>query len=57
LVRDHVSRGLLRRLPVTMEARIGGFGLLTRRGEALSEPAANFAARIRMLARRLPARP
>jgi DNA-binding transcriptional LysR family regulator len=56
LVRDHVSRGLLRRLPVTMEARIGGFGLLTRRGETLSEPAANFAARIRMLARRLPAR-
>jgi DNA-binding transcriptional LysR family regulator len=54
VVRDHIARGLLKRLPVIMEARIGGFGLLTRRGEALSEPAANFAARIRVLARRLP---
>lgn len=57
LVRDHVARGLLKRLPVLMEARIGGFGLLTRRGEVLSEPAANFAERIRVLARRLARRP
>ncbi|MBN9008070.1 MAG: LysR family transcriptional regulator [Rhizobiales bacterium] len=56
LVRDHLARGLLRRLPVAMEARIGGFGLLTRRGEPLSEPAENFAARIRVLARKLSAR-
>lgn len=53
LVRDRIARGLLRRLPIAMEARMGGFGLLTRRGEPLSEPAANFAARIRVLARRI----
>lgn len=53
LVRDPIARGLLRRLPIVLEARMGGFGLLTRRGEPLSEPAANFAARIRILARRI----
>lgn len=66
VVRDHVNAGLLRVLPVPMGAELGGFGILTRRGEVLSEIALAFvgllhrfasASRATVRAGRRPARP
>jgi DNA-binding transcriptional LysR family regulator len=53
LVRDQVRVGLLRRLPVRIDARLSGFGLLTRRGEALKGASADFAERLRAVAKRV----
>jgi DNA-binding transcriptional LysR family regulator len=53
-VRDHVSAGLLRRLPLKIGSRMSGFGILTRRGESLNGHAAQFADRLRAIARRHP---
>ncbi len=54
LVRDHVSSGLLCRLPVGIGARLSDFGLLTRRGEVLTGASAEFADRLRTISRTLP---
>jgi DNA-binding transcriptional LysR family regulator len=50
-VRDHVTAGLLRQLPITIESRMSGFGILMRRGEQLAGPAARFADRLRAISR------
>ena len=50
LIRDQVRAGLLCRLPVKIDARLTGFGLLTRRGEILRGAAAEFVDRIRATA-------
>ena len=42
VVRDHVKAGLLRVLPIPIGSDLKGFGVLTRKGEALSEIAATF---------------
>ena len=42
VVRDHVRAGLLRVLPVPLGAELRGFGILTRKGETLSEVARVF---------------
>lgn len=42
VVRDHVGAGLLRALPVPIGGNLKGFGVLTRKGEALSEIAGVF---------------
>lgn len=44
VVRDHVKAGLLRALPVPIGKDLKGFGVLTRKGEPLSEVAAAFVA-------------
>lgn len=44
VVRDHVKAGLLRALPVPIGKDLKGFGVLTRKGESLSEVAAAFVA-------------
>jgi DNA-binding transcriptional LysR family regulator len=51
-VRDHVTAGLLRKLPLKIESRMSGFGILARRGEELTGPAARFADRLRAISRR-----
>jgi len=51
LIRDQIRAGLLCRLPIKIDARLTGFGLLTRRGEPLQGTAAEFADRIRAIAR------
>ncbi|MCI0753065.1 LysR family transcriptional regulator [Teichococcus vastitatis] len=51
LVRDHVAAGLLRQLPIVIEAKLSGFGILTRRGERLSGMSAEFAGLLRGVAR------
>ena len=50
-VRIHLASGLLRCLPVRIQARLGDFGLLTRRNEVLTGAAARFAQRLRALPR------
>ena len=47
LVRIHLDAGLLERLPVRIQSRLGRFGLLTRRSEVLTGAAARFAERLR----------
>ena len=42
VVRDHLQAQLLVRLPLAIGKNIPGFGILTRRGEALSSAAAEF---------------
>ncbi|WP_394788156.1 LysR family transcriptional regulator [Rhodoferax sp.] len=42
VVRDHVKAGLLRALPVPIGNDLKGFGVLTRKGEPLSEVASVF---------------
>ncbi len=51
LVRIHLASGLLKRLPVRIQSRLGSFGLLTRRNEGLTGAAARFAGRLRALSR------
>ncbi len=51
-VRDHLNAGLLRKLPLKIESRMSGFGILARRGEELTGPAARFAARLRAISGR-----
>lgn len=43
VVRDHVRAGLLRTLPLNVGADLKGFGLITRKGEPLSDIASQFA--------------
>jgi DNA-binding transcriptional LysR family regulator len=50
-VRDHLTTGLLRKLPLRIESRMSGFGILTRRGEKLTGRAAEFAERLRAISR------
>jgi len=50
VVRDHVKAGLLRVLPIPIGSDLKGFGVLTRKGEALSEVAATFVALLRQFA-------
>ena len=50
VVRDHVKAGLLRVLPITIGSDLKGFGVLTRKGEALSEIAATFVALLHQFA-------
>src|SRR5215475_1013015 len=42
VVRDHVRGGLLVALPVEIGKSLAGFGILTRKAEALAEPAQRF---------------
>ena len=42
VVRDHLATGLLVRLPIAVGKHLPGFGILTRRGEPLSEIAREF---------------
>lgn len=51
LVRIHLDAGLLKRLPVRIQSRLGRFGLLTRRSEMLTGSAARFAERLRTASR------
>jgi DNA-binding transcriptional LysR family regulator len=51
VVRDHVKSKLLRALPITVGKQLKGFGILTRKGEALSETAASFVAKLQRYAR------
>lgn len=44
VVRDHVHAGLLKALPMAVGADLKSFGVMTRRGEALSEAAATLVA-------------
>lgn len=55
LIRDQIKAGPLCRLSVRIDARLSGFGLLTRRGEALPDTAAEFVDRIRAIARQVAA--
>ncbi len=50
VVRDHVKAGLLRVLPLPIGSDLKGFGVLTRKGEALSEIAATFVALLHQFA-------
>jgi DNA-binding transcriptional LysR family regulator len=47
VVRDHLNAGLLVRLPLTVGQSLPGFGILTRRGEALSPIAAELVESLR----------
>jgi DNA-binding transcriptional LysR family regulator len=47
VVRDHVRGGLLVVLPVEIGKSLPGFGLLTRKGEPLAEPAEHFVSLLR----------
>jgi DNA-binding transcriptional LysR family regulator len=47
VVRDYLSAGLLRRLPVSVGASLPGFGILLRRGEPLSGAATEFVQSLR----------
>lgn len=47
VVRDHLSAGLLVRLPLTVGKSLPGFGILSRRGEALSAAAVEFVQALR----------
>ena len=49
LIQDQIRAGWLCRLPIAIQARLSGFGLLTRRGEVLRGYAAEFADRIRAI--------
>lgn len=53
VVRDHVRARLLRALPVPIGQNLKGFGVLTRRDEPLSEPAAVFVAHLQRFAQPL----
>jgi DNA-binding transcriptional LysR family regulator len=50
-IRDYLATGLLYRLRLPIQSRMSGFGILTRRGEALTGTAAEFAERLRAIAR------
>ena len=52
VVRDHVRAGLIKVLPLRFGQMLRSFGILSRRGEALSEAAQDFAACLRDVARR-----
>ncbi len=52
VVRDHVRAGLIKVLPLRFGQMLRSFGVLSRRGEALSEAAQDFAACLRDVARR-----
>jgi DNA-binding transcriptional LysR family regulator len=47
VVRDHLQAGLLVQLPLDVGKRLPGFGILTRRGEALSAAATEFVGYLR----------
>lgn len=47
---DHVEAGLLRVLPIPIGSDRKGFGVLTRKGEALSEAVATFVTLLRHFA-------
>lgn len=47
VVRDHLSAGLLVRLPLTVGKSLPGFGILSRRGETLSAAAVEFVQALR----------
>src|SRR5215469_7439788 len=47
VVRDHLLAGLLVRLPLTVGKSLPGFGILTKRGEPLSNSAIEFIASLR----------
>lgn len=55
-VRDHLTAGYLQKLPLKIESRMSGFGILTRRGERLTGTAARFAERLRTISRNNSAR-
>lgn len=55
-VRDHLTTGLLRRLPLPIESRMSGFGILMRRGEKLSGVSSQFADRLRAISRKMQSR-
>jgi len=52
LVRDHLTAKLLCQLPIQIDAQLSGFGILTRSGEQLQGVSAEFAERLRQIARR-----
>jgi hypothetical protein len=51
VVRDHVKAHLLHPLPLVMGQGLKAFGVLTRKGEALSDVAATFVAHLQRSAR------
>ncbi|MFM1855099.1 MAG: hypothetical protein RLZ83_408 [Pseudomonadota bacterium] len=51
VVRDHVRAGLIAVLPLRFGQELRSFGILSRRGEALSEAAQDFAGCLREVAR------
>ena len=53
VVRDHVRGKLLVALPVEIGKSLAGFGILTRKEEALAEPAQRFVDLLRVYSRRL----
>jgi DNA-binding transcriptional LysR family regulator len=53
VVRDHLTAELLVRLPLTVGKSLPGFGILTRRGEALSAGAIEFVQSLRKFAQRM----
>ena len=54
VVRDHVKAGLLRALPIPIGSDLKGFGILTRKGEPLSEIAATFVSLLHQFAEPVP---
>jgi DNA-binding transcriptional LysR family regulator len=53
VVRDHVRGKLLVALPVEIGKSLSGFGILTRKQEALAEPALHFIDLLRSVSRQL----
>lgn len=51
VVRDHVEAKLLRVLPVQVGNQMKGFGILTRKGDSLSETAAAFVQKLQRIAK------
>lgn len=49
VVRDHLDAGILKSLPNPIGQAIGGFGIIRKRNEPLSEPAEDFCARLRAM--------
>lgn len=55
VVEDHLRAGILAELPLEIDWKLSGFGLLTRRSEGLSGFAEELANRLRLIAHRLDA--
>jgi DNA-binding transcriptional LysR family regulator len=53
VVRDHLRGKLLVALPLEIGKSLAGFGILTRKGEALAEPALRFIDLLRGFSRTL----
>jgi DNA-binding transcriptional LysR family regulator len=52
-VEKYVEKGMLGRIPVTVERSMASYGIVTRKGDALSQPAREFIDVLREVAQRL----